>query len=127
MKKGLLLLSFVMLLFTTSCEDDSALSLAGTEWHQQPSLSGEVVYKTDVIIKFGETTYGVEQYILDGEERRLVSLGSGTYTCDEYSVILMVKGELFSNGVIANNQMVFGLDDMPNPIYPNTIYRFKKQ
>ena len=127
MKKGLLLLSFVMLLFTTSCEDDPALFLAGTEWHQLPCLDGEISPRIGVILKFNKTTFNTTMYREYDGEQWLMDMGSGTYICDAHSITTMYDGIISTRGVVANDQMVFGLGDVRFYDDRKVVYRFRKQ
>ena len=127
MNKLLLLLSFVVLLFVTSCEDDSVGSLAGTEWHKQPCVGDEVEWFKNSIIKFGETTFERESEMIDWDGVNVVSRSTGTYVYDGYSVVLVSKSVFTSRAVIANDQMVFGLNNTGDANLQYSVLRYKRQ
>ena len=104
MKKILFLLLLPILMLVTSCEDDPANYLIGTEW--KCDYRG-AYYNRVYTIKFDRTTFEVYDYDLyDGVESSKFT-GSGTYTCDESSVVLMVDGEMYSEGEIEYDRITF--------------------
>ncbi len=127
MNKLLLLLSFVVLLFVTSCEDDLVGSLAGTEWHKQPCVGDEVEWFKNSIIKFGETTFERESEMIDWDGVNVVSRSTGTYVYDGYSVVLVSKSVFTSRAVIAHDQMVFGLNNTGDANLQYSVLRYKRQ
>ena len=107
MRKLLLLLSFMMLLFVTSCKDEKD-SLDGTIWKWSYSEPG---YSESITFVFGESTFEMHATAtgVDAPEAETIP---GNYTYDEPNVLLTaeVDGEVESiAAVIEGNNMLIDI------------------
>ncbi len=120
----LLLLSSVMLLFAISCEDDPADFLVGTEWTLKMSDDTSDAYS---ILKFGETTFDLE-IVIPHLDEMLTFTRSGTYSCNESTVILMSEGVICNRGLMIDDFITFDSYGIFDDFYMFLHFRiFEKQ
>ena len=105
MKKLLLLLSFVMLLFVTSCKDEKD-SLDGTIWKWSYSEPG---YSESITFAFSESTFEMHA-TATGDGAPAPETITGEYTYDEPNVLLTARvdgeSETIAAVVEGNNMLV---------------------
>jgi hypothetical protein len=111
MKKVLLMMVLILPMVFQSCkeDDDDEISLPGTEWIYELTISG---YKMETHLKFPDESHFQMLYYQDGTQSD--SPSEGTYSLSGSEITLLYEDGDTDKGNIKGNKITFINPEMPS-------------